>query len=113
MRILVAFTLLTMVALSAIAGSKDSGSTTLNDVQPTGTTDKKHKNQRFDLSFASSGKDYVCRTTEKTKVKATDLVVGSTVNYQIDGDKGKIKTSGGKQFNCTIVRVANAAEALK
>ena len=103
----------TVIALSALAATKDSGTTTLKDVQPAGTTDKKHK-QQYDLSFVSStGKDYTCRTSEKKEVKATDLVVGSTVNYQVNGDKGKLKTSAGKEVSCVIVRVANAAAAPK
>ena len=109
MRRLIALAVLTMVASGMQAASKESGTTTLKDVQPAGTTDKKQKHQRYDLSFVSStGKDYTCRTGEKTSVKATDFVVGSTVNYQINGDKGKLKTTGGKQVSCTIVRVANA-----
>lgn len=115
MRKLIVFTLLIMGSLSAVASTKDSGSTTLKDVQPAGTTDKKHKHQQYDFSFVSAtGKDYTCRTGEKTSVKATDFVVGSSVNYQINGDKGKLKTSAGKQVSCTIVRVANAgADAAK
>ena len=112
MRRLIALTTLTIVTLSAVAATKESGTTTLKDVQPVGTTDKKHKNQQYDVSFVSStGKDYTCRTSQKTSVKATDLVVGSDVNYQLNGDKGKLKTSGGKQLSCKIVRVANVAAA--
>jgi hypothetical protein len=109
MRRLIALAVLAMGALSAVAGTKDSGTTTLRDVQPAGTTDKKHKRQQFDMSFVSStGKDYTCRTSAKAKVKATDLVVGSNVNYQVSGNKGKVKTSAGKELSCTVVRVANA-----
>lgn len=109
MRRLIALAVLTMITSGMRAASKESGTTTLKDVQPAGTTDKKQKHQRYDLSFVSStGKDYTCRTGEKTSVKATDFVVGSTVNYQINGDKGKLKTTAGKQVSCTIVRVANA-----
>ena len=53
--------------------------------------------------------DYTCRTGEKTSVKATDFVVGSTVNYKINGDKAKVKPSAGKEVSCVIVRVAQAA----
>ena len=114
MRRLTALTLLTMVTLSAIAGTKDSGMTTLKDVRPAGTTDKTHKHQQYDLSFVSAlGKDYTCRTSEKTSVKATDLIVGSNVNYQVEGNKGKVKTATGKQLSCTIVRVANVAATPK
>ena len=84
------------------------------DIQPAGTTDKKHKHQRYDLSFTStSGRNYTCRTGEKTSVKATDLVVGSGLTYEVNGNKGKVKTAAGKQLSCTIVRVANTAEAAK
>ena len=114
MRRSIALALLTIVSLSAAAATKDSGTTTLKDVQPAGTTDKKQKHQRYDLSFVSStGMDYTCRTGEKTSVKATDLVVGSTVNYQINGNKAKIKISSGKELSCVIVCVANASAAPK
>ena len=111
-RILITVTLMTTVTLSALAAAKDSGTTTLKDIQPAGLTDKSHKNQVYDLSFASSaGKDYTCRTSEKKSIKATDLVVGSNLSYQIDGDKAKVKTSAGKQLDCKIVRVALASPA--
>ena len=100
---------LAVIALGALAAPNDSGTTTLKDVQPAGTPDKKQK-QQYDLFFVSStGKDYTCRTSESKSVKATDLVVGSTVNYKIDEEKAKLKTSAGKEFSCVIVRVANAA----
>jgi hypothetical protein len=113
MRRLILVILLTMVALSAIAATKDTGTTVLKDVQPAGTTDKKHKHQ-YDLSFASaSGKDYTCRTAEKTSVKATDLVVGSSATYEVNGNKGKVKTAAGKKLSCTIVRVTNVPTGTK
>ena len=91
----------------ALAANKESGSTMLKDVQPAGTTDKKHKKQQFDLSFATSKNDYSCRTNENEKVNATDWVVGSTINYKINGNKGEVKnTSSGKNVKCTVVRVA-------
>jgi hypothetical protein len=91
----------------AFAANKESGSTTLKDVQPAGTTDKKHKKQQFDLSFATSKNEYTCRTNENQKVQATDFVVGSSIDYKIDGNKGHVKsTSTGKSAKCTLVRVA-------
>ena len=114
MRIIMIFTISLVLTVSAVAGSKDSGKTTLKDIQPAGTTDKKHKNQQYDLSFVTqSGKNYTCRTPEKTKMKATDFIVGSDLSYEVNGNKGKVKTSNGKQVNCTIVRVANAQSATK
>jgi hypothetical protein len=95
------------MASLAVAANKESGSTTLKDVQPAGTTDKKHKKQQFDLSFATSRNDYTCRTNENQKVQATQFVVGTTVNYKLDGNKGQVKsTSSGKNAKCTLVRVA-------
>lgn len=91
----------------ALAANKESGSTTLKDVQPAGTTDKKHKKQQYDLSFASATHEYTCRSNENEKVKATDFVVGTYVTYKIDGNKGQVKsTSSGKNVKCTLVRVA-------
>jgi hypothetical protein len=100
--------LLISAGLSAQAATKDTGSTNLKDVQPAGQKAKKHK-QQYDLMFTSTvGKDYTCRTSEKKDVKATDLPVGSSVTYEVNGTKGKVKTSAGKSFSCTIVRVADA-----
>jgi hypothetical protein len=99
-------------AITATAGSKIEGTTTLKDFQPTGTVDKKtHKNQQYDLSFAAMGKLYTCRSVEKESLKATDFVVGSDVQYQINGDKGKVKNAGGKQVECTVMRVAELPAA--
>lgn len=90
------------------SGSKLQGSTTLKDSQPTGTVDKEHKHQAYDLSFHASGKQYTCRTNPDKSMKATDFVVGSDVNYQIDGNNAKIKTPQGKQVQCKIVRVEDS-----
>ncbi len=99
--------LIIAIAIVAAAGSKIEGTTTLKDFQPAGTTDNKtHKNQQYDLSFVASGKQYTCRTIEKDSLKATDFVVGSDINFEIGGNKGKVKSSSGKQVECTIVRVA-------
>jgi len=96
-----------LLAILAFAANKESGSTTLKDVQPAGTTDKKHKKQQFDLTFSSSRNDYTCRTNENEKVQATQFVVGTAVNYKIDGNKGQVKSvSSGKNAKCTLVRVA-------
>jgi hypothetical protein len=104
----------TLLAITAAAATKDAGTTTLKDVQAAGTTDKQHKHQQYDLSFTSaSGKEYTCRTPEKTSVKATELVVGSNVTYEVKGNKGKVKNSAGKEFSCTIVRVAQAPVAAR
>jgi hypothetical protein len=105
--------LLMAAALQVGAATKETGSTNLRDVQPAGQKAKKHK-QQYDLMFVSStGKDYTCRTSEKDKVDATDLPVGSGATYEVKGTKGKIKTTAGKSFKCTIVRVADAPPAAR
>lgn len=109
---LLVITITMTMAITAVAGSKIEGTTNLKDMQPVGTTDKKtHKNQQYDLSFVASGKQYSCRTNEKESVKATDFVVGSDVEYEISGNKGKVKSSSGKKVECTITRVAVAPAA--
>jgi hypothetical protein len=106
-KILTLLGIVLLMAVLAVAANKESGNTTLKDVQPAGTTDKKHKKQQFDLSFATSKNEYTCRTNENQKVQATDFVVGTTVSYKIDGNKGQVKsTSSGKNVKCTLVRVA-------
>jgi hypothetical protein len=101
------FVIVLFTASLALAANKESGSTTLTNVQPAGTTDKQHKKQQFDLTFSGSRNDYTCRTNENQKVQATQFVVGTTVNYKIDGNKGQVKsTSSGKNAKCTLVRVA-------
>jgi len=108
--------LVLICVITAEAGKKDSGTTTLKNLEPAGTPGnqgKKNKKtkQQFDFSFEASGKIYTCRTSEKTSVNAIDFVVGSNVKYEIDGDKGKLKGSAGKEVNCTIVRVANISSS--
>ena len=85
------------------------GSGVLKDVQPTAQTpDKEHKHQAYDLSFLAEGKNYTCRTDPKHSMNATDFVVGSTMNYEIDGNKVKISTPANKHVDCKVVRVENA-----
>jgi hypothetical protein len=99
--------LLLMIAcsLTSSAAKKDSGTTTLKDVQPAGTTDKENKKQQYDFVFESSGNHYTCRTNPNTSVKATDFVVGSDVKYEVNGNKGELKSTSGKEVKCTVVRV--------
>jgi len=94
-------TLLTLPACAA----KIKGTTTLKDSQPTGTTDKEHKHQAYDLSFEAQGKSYTCRTDSGKSMNATDFVVGTQINYAVAGTKTKIKTPEGKQVECKVVRV--------
>ena len=108
MRKAIAFALLAVfLAAPVIAADKESGNTTLKDAQPAGTTDKNHKKQQYDLTFATTKHEYTCRSNENEKVDATNFVVGTGISYKIDGNKGHVKsTSSGKSVKCTIVRVA-------
>lgn len=114
MRKLMILVFAAIISVNAGAATKDSGKTTLKDVQPAGTTDKKHKHQQYDLSFtSSSGKGYTCRTDEKKGVKATDFVVGSDIAYEVKDNKGKVRSAGGKQVACTLVRIEQAPATSK
>jgi len=102
--------LLIMASVTPSMAKKDKGSTTLKDIQPAGTTDKKDKkNQQYDFFFEVSGNRYTCRTSPKKNLKATDFVVGSDLKYEIDEDKAKLKSTGGKEAKCTVVRVEKAS----
>lgn len=102
--------LLMLASVTPSVAKKATGATTLKDLQPAGTTDTKdHKNQQYDFIFEVSGNRYICRTSPKNSLKATDFVVGSDVKYEIDEDKAKLKTTAGKEAKCTVVRVEKAS----
>ena len=105
MRKLAAVILLAVSAIPVFADKKMQGTSVLKDSQPTGTTDKHHKHQAYDLSFIATGNQYTCRTDSDKSMNATDFVVGSEITYEIDGKKVKIKTPQGKQVECKVVRV--------
>lgn len=100
--------LIVAMALPSFAAKKVSGTTTLKDCQPANTPDNNKKDkthQTYDLSFDAEGKNYTCRTPPDKSMDATDFVVGSSINYEVDGQKATIKTSEGKKLKCTVVRV--------
>jgi len=118
MRYLYCAVFLCVVCAPFATAKKDKGATTLKDVQPAGTTDKKNKNQKCECFFDASGMSDVCRTSHKTEVKATDFVVGTNLTYELDEHKGKLKNTSGKQVKCNVVRVeklpaASAAPATR
>ena len=83
--------------LPAQAGNKLKGTCALKDFQPAGTTDKKHKHQQFDFTFVASGTQYTCRSKEGDKLKATDFPVGGEITYEVNKDKGQVKSRSGKE----------------
>lgn len=97
-----ALIVLLLCSLPALAGDKTKGATTLKDIQPAGTTDKR---QQFDLTFDASGTEYVCRTGKDEKLKATEWPVGENITYELNSDKGKVKNRRGKKVDCKVVRV--------
>ena len=104
-----AFTAFLLTSLGS-AANKQSGSTTLKNLQPAGTTDKKHKKQQYDLTFDTSTNEFTCRSNENQKMEATQFVVGSNISYKIDGNKGEVKNlQSGKSVKCTVVRVAQVS----
>ncbi len=106
MRYLSILALATCLAGTALAAQKETGTTKLVNVEPAGTTQKDHKHQQYDFTFDAQTHEYTCRSKEGDKIKATDFVVGSNIDYQVKGNKGKVKSSTGKEVSCTIVRVA-------
>jgi len=96
---------------TSASAEKSKGQTDLKDVQPTGTKDKEHKHQTYDLFFDAQSHTYTCRTHYKKSMKATDFIVGSPISYEIDGNKVKIKTPQNKKVECEVVRVEQARPA--
>lgn len=96
---------------TVLAAQKETGTTKLVNVEPAGTTDKKHKHQQYDFTFDAQTHEYTCRSKEGDKINATDFVVGSNIDYQVKGNKGKVKSTMGKEVSCTIVRVADVPVA--
>jgi hypothetical protein len=81
---------------------------TLKDLQTVGTTSKKQKHQQYDLVVDTSTNEYVCRTKLGNSFKPTQFVVGSSLQFTVNGQNGEATTSDGKKTKCAIVRVAAA-----
>jgi hypothetical protein len=79
---------------------------TLKDLKTVGSTDKKQKHQQYDLVIDTPSNEYVCRSRLGSKVKPTQFVVGSTLEFKLSGQNGEAKNSAGNTVKCGIVRVA-------
>jgi opacity protein-like surface antigen len=79
---------------------------TLKDLQTVGTTSKKQKHQQYDLLLDTRTNEYVCRTKLGSSLKPTQFVVGSTLEFKLNGQNGEATTSAGNRTKCGIVRVA-------
>jgi len=78
---------------------------TLRDLQTVGTTSKKQKHQQYDLVIDTPANEYVCRTKLGSSLKPTQFVVGSTLEFKVDGQKGEATNSAGNHVSCGIVKV--------
>ena len=85
--------------------AKVKGTANLKDLQPAGMKDKDQKHQAYDLFFDAGGKSYTCRTDSDKSMDDTHFVVGSSLKYELDGNKGKLESMEGKKVECKIVRV--------
>jgi len=109
MRKLTTIVLLTAAMAVPALADKIEGNTILKDWQPAGVADKhqkKSKHQVYDLTFDANGNEYTCRTDADKSVDVTNFIVGSSVKYEMDGKKVKIKTQQDKKVECKIVRVS-------
>ena len=84
---------------------------TLKDFQTVGSTTKKQKHQQYDLVLDTSTNEYVCRTKLGSSVKPTQFVVGSTLEFKVNGQNGEATNTSGNKVKCAIVRVAASTPA--
>jgi hypothetical protein len=79
---------------------------TLKDLQTVGTTSKKQKHQQYDLVVDTSTQEYTCRTKLGGSFNPTQFVVGSPLQFKVNGQKAEASTSTGRKTKCSIVRVS-------
>jgi hypothetical protein len=94
----------TLLSLSALAASVTQ-TATLKDLQTVGSTSKKQKHQQYDFVVDTPTNEYVCRSKLGSSVKPTQFVVGSTLEFKVDGQKGQVTNSAGNHVGCGIVKV--------
>ena len=94
----------TVLSTAALAASLVQTGT-LKDFQTVGSTTKKQKHQQYDLVVDTSTNEYVCRTKLGSSMKPTQFVVGSTLEFKVDGQKGEVKNTAGNHVGCGIVKV--------
>jgi hypothetical protein len=68
---------------------------TLKDLQTVGSTSKKQKHQQYDLVIDTPSNEYVCRSKLGSSLKPTQFVVGSTLEFKLNGQNGEAKNSAG------------------
>ena|ERR1700761_6932137 len=95
----------TVLSTAAMADSLVQ-TATLKDLQTVGSTTKKMKHQQYDLVIDTATNEYVCRTKLGSSLKPTQFVVGSSLQFKLNGQNGEATTPEGKKTKCGIVRVA-------
>ncbi len=93
-----------LLSLAALAASVTQ-TATLKDLQTVGSTSKKQKHQQYDFVLDTPTNEYVCRTKLGSSIKPTQFVVGSSVEFKVDGQKGEVKNTAGNHVGCGIVKV--------
>lgn len=99
------------IAPPAVWGASTTVTATLKDLQTVGTTSKKQKHQQYDLVIDTSSNEYTCRSRLGSKVKPTEFVVGSIIQFEINGQNGVAMNASNKKVRCAIVRVAGSPAA--
>ncbi len=106
----IALTILLCAGIAPAAGwgASITETATLKDLQTVGSTSKKQKHQQYDLVIDTAANEYTCRSRLGSKVKPTEFVVGSTIQFAINGQNGVAVNAAKKKIRCGIVRVAGA-----
>ena len=81
---------------------------TLKDLQTVGSTSKTQKHQQYDFVVDTPTNEYVCRSKLGSSIKPTQFVVGSTLEFKLNGQNGEATTSAGNRAKCGIVKVVAA-----
>jgi hypothetical protein len=93
-----------LFSVAALAASTTT-TATLKDLQTVGSTSKKQKHQQYDFVVDTPTNEYVCRSKLGSSMKPTQFVVGSTLEFKVDGQKGEVKNTQGNHVSCGIVKV--------
>ena len=97
-----------LLLTTAVLAEKVPQPATLRDLETVGSTTKKQKHQQYDLIIDTSSNEYVCRSKLGEKVKPTEFVVGSPIEFKLSGQNGDAMNAVGNHIKCGIVRVALA-----
>jgi opacity protein-like surface antigen len=97
--------LITALLSPAALAASVTQTATLKDLQTVGTTSKKQKQQQYDFVVDTPTNEYVCRSKLGSSVKPTQFVVGSTLEFKVNGQKGEVKNTAGNHVGCGVVKV--------